>query len=409
MMRILFRCLSFIWFLFFSIQVFAQNRPLKEGKVISSNFFESIPFEFVKNKIYVNVEIEDEIYRFLLDTGAPNMISRELYESLQPKLVETIKTSDANNLSQDLKVVQLDQIKLGGVEFEDYSALVFDFNSSPIFRCFEIDGFIGSNMLRDIILQIDAKNKNIIITDKIKQLGLKRKDSEKIKLVNDQSSPYIWIDLKGNESGREMLLIDTGMGDLYDISKTNYKLFSKRDILNEIGESEGASSVSLFGETPKFQQTRLHLPKMIINNFEIDNVITHTTNDDNSRIGAELLNYGVMTIDFRNKRFYFNAYSDSINVDGDFGITQTLKDNQLVVGYVWDKKLKDKLSYGDVIVELNGKAIDPLNICDYVVKESLLDGEKIVSLKVKNQQGNIIEIELNKRKFNALSNANSTN
>ncbi|MBR9847528.1 MAG: clan AA aspartic protease, partial [Algicola sp.] len=376
-----------------SVTGYTQSKSFKKGKVKASNYFEKIAFEFEKNKIIIPVDIEGTTYRFLLDTGAPNIISKEVYEAIQPKHIVSVSTNDANEISQKLNIVSIESIKLGSIEFTNFSALVFDLNGSDIFKCFNIDGFIGSNMLRHSVIQIDAKQHRLILTDNVNRLVLDKKQSEKIKLVGNQSSPYIWIDLKGEENGREMILIDTGMGSLYDLSEDNYKVFKKKKIYNEIGVSDGASSLSLFGEVPVNSQTRVHLPKLIINNFEINDAITHTTKDDHSKMGAELLNYGIMTIDYRKKRFYFNPHKDSLNLKGDFGFTKTLKDNTIVIGYVWDEDLKTKISYGDQILEVNGEEVNSVYLCDYLTKKSMLKTFEAISLKVKTKNGTILDLE----------------
>lgn len=380
----------------------AQSKSLKKGNIKSSNYFEELHFEFEKNKIVIPVEIQGKTYRFLLDTGAPNIISKEVREAIQPEHKVTISTSDANDIRQNLDIVVIESLKLGTVEFENFSTLVYDLNGSDIFKCFGIDGFIGSNMLRHSIIQINAEQKTLILTDNIKRLKLNKKQSEKLKLLGNQSSPYVWIDLIGEDEGREMVLIDTGMGSLYDLSEDNYNIFKTKKIYNAIGKSEGASSLSLFGEVPIDSQIRVHLPKLVINNFEINNAITHTTKGSHSKIGAELLNHGVMTIDYKNKRFYFNSYNDSLNLDGDFGFTQTLKNNKLVIGYVWDEDLKTKISYGDEILEVNGKKFNTDDFCDFITKKSALKTSNTITLKVKTENDNELNLMLEKKQLSSI-------
>lgn len=383
---------------------YAQSRKFKNGKVNASDYFEELNFEFEKNKIIIPVEIEGKTYRFLVDTGAPNIISKEVFELIKPQNAVTLTASDANDINQKLDIVTVKSIKLGTLEFKNFSALVYDLNGSEIFKCFGIDGFIGSNMLRHSIIQIDAKKKTLIITDRIKRLNLDKKQSKKIKLINNQSSPYVWIKVSGKDEGKELVLIDTGKGGLYDISKNNYNIFKTKDIYNDIGTSDGASSLSLFGEVPINNQTRVHLPKLVINDFEIKDIITHTTKGDKSKVGAQLLNYGIMTIDYKNKRFYFNSDMDSLDSEGDFGFTQTIKNNTLVIGYVWDKNLKDKISYGDEILAINGVEVNKTSICDYIVKASVLKTLDSTTMKVKNKKGEILNLRIERKPLSLIFN-----
>lgn len=378
-----------------SSYVYSQNIDLNIGKVKSKGYYEEIGFEFIKDKIIVPVSIEGKEYRFILDTGAPNIISNEINNLISPSVIKTIPVSDASGKKENLKVVSVKNLILGNIQFNNTGTLVYDLNSNPIFKCFGIDGFIGSNMLRKSIIQIDSKKKILTITDSQKKLSLNKKESIKIKLKGNQSSPYIWINLKGLDNGKENVLIDTGMDGFYDISKRNYQIFKEKEIFNVTGKSKGASSLSLFGDVPMDEHYELLLPSLKLINTEFENVVTHTTNDNNSRIGAELLKYGVMTIDFKHKRFYFEANSRKRNLnDLGFGFTRTLKDEKLIIGFVWDEELKNKLSYGDEILEINHK---PVNICNLITKNIINKNDEKLQMKMKSKKERIFEININKK------------
>ena len=54
---------------------------LKEGEIDQENFKVTFPFEIKKGWIVVPVEIENKKYKFLLDTGTPTLVSKELAKS----------------------------------------------------------------------------------------------------------------------------------------------------------------------------------------------------------------------------------------------------------------------------------------------------------------------------------------
>lgn len=381
--------------------VFSQNVNLNIGSTKQKKYYEKLAIEFIKNKIIIPVEIQGKVYRFILDTGAPNIISKEIQGVLNPKLLESIPITDINEKKERLNVVLVKSLKLGSVIFENTASLVYDFNASPIFKCFNIDGFIGSNMLRNSIIQIDKKKRVLVLTDGEKKLTLNKKKSSKIKFVDDQSSPYLWVDLKGADSGKELLLIDLGADDIYGVSRKNYSILEKKQIFNVLGESVGASSLGLFGDVSKNSQYKLLLPTLKINNTELKNIITETTNDNNSKIGSKLLDFGVMTINYKNKRFYFKPYSNNINtLHSDYGFSRTLKNNKVIVGFVWDEKLKSKMAYGDEIIEINGVKINQSKICDLITGNLELENKKTITLKIKSIDGTITELKAEKTTLN---------
>lgn len=383
--------------LFITQDTFSQKVNLNIGSIDSKNYFEEIDFEFIKQKIIIPVEIQGKTYKFLLDTGAPNIISKEIYDHTNPKIINKIPIRDVSGKKEYLEVVLLDDLKLGNTTFKNTASLVHDIKANPIFKCFGIDGFIGSNMLRKSILQINLEQHQIIITNSKKNLTLNKKNASKISLRDPQSSPYVEIKLLGKATGNEKVLLDTGMDGLYDIALGNYEVFKLHQIFSEIGISKGASSMGLFGDAPANHHYRLHLEKMSINNFEIDHLVTNTSNDNNSKIGAELLQYGLYTIDYKNKRFYFDAKEKIIDASKPlFGFSKTIKEEKLVIGFVWDNALKSKLNYGDEIIAVNGINIETVEFCDLIVKEWDSYQDKNVLLKVKSKEGIISEFTITK-------------
>jgi len=191
------------------------------------------------------------------------------------------------------------------------------------------------------------------------------------------------------------LLIDTGADDLYDLTQQNYKVLKQKDIFELKGEAEGASSISLFGDAPVNTQYQVLLPRLVINGFEITNVVAETTNDNNSRIGASVLQYGKMTIDYKGKRFYFHPHEVPFPVKQyEFGFSSTYLNDRLSVGFVWDEQLRDKMAYGDQIMAINGIAIDDNNLCDLVADKIDTRKNEVLTLKIRNSEGETEELIL---------------
>jgi predicted aspartyl protease len=349
----------------FVVQLNAQSINLSKLGQVPRNYYEEIPFEFISEKILIPVTIEGETYRFILDTGAPNVISNRLFEKLGGKAIRKLNVSDANNSSSQMNVALLPEVKLGNAVFRDIPALVNLDDSNIVFGCFQIDGLLGSNMLSTSAVQFDLPNKRVILTDQRKKLNLDASTKEKLELVGKQKSPYVWIELEGEKTGRERLLVDTGAADLYDLSKAHYKLLAKQSIFKKAGTSSGASSLGLFGAGTKSVHYRLFLPTLRLAGHPFRNVVLETSDDDNSRIGATILEHGILTLDYKKKRFYFQPFRDeSLMNDSVRGISLTSDGEQLLIGHVWDEQLKDRIAYGDVVLKING---EPYDVCEIIL------------------------------------------
>jgi predicted aspartyl protease len=385
----------YVLFIAFSSFSFAQNIDLNKGNTKEESYYTEIQFEYVNGKIIIPILINEKTYRFLLDTGAPNLITKKLAETLKQKSLQEIKVSDANDNKSSMNFVELPNITIGNVVFENSVALSSNDDGNLVFDCFNLDGFIGSNLLRNSILQIDTRNKTLIITNDEKKLKLNKKNSIELSLIGNQSSPYIWIKLKGKNSGKEQVLLDTGMKGFYDISNRNYSLLKNENIFKIISTGIGSKEIGLFGNSKDSEQLKIFLPEMKISNSSFLNISTITTNDKNSRIGIELFENGIATLDFKNKKFYFDQYG--INTDlneKQLGFSATILNQKLSIGIVWDEKLKDKIFSGDEIIEINGKNYENYLLCDLINKKSIFKEIEIVNIKIRNKTGEIRDINL---------------
>jgi len=374
------------------LQTFAysQRGPLSKGNATTNNYYTNISYEFVNGKIIIPVSIEENLYQFLFDTGAPNLISSELLQRLQTKTVDSIIVTDANSKRKKMAVVAIPNLKIGDVSFENVSSLVYAYEENIIFDCFEIDGIIGSNMLKESIVQILPKENSLQITNNKKRLLHIPVNAAKLSLLGDQRSPYVWIKLIGEKSGKEQVLIDTGMNGLYDLSVKHHNLLKTKNIYNNVSAAIGSKSISLFGNADQNEQFRILMPSLEINNTTFKNILVETTSDNNSRIGSDIFKYGNVTIDFKHKRFYFDSFENTNDLSEKIaGFSPTLVDDKLVVGIIWDTDLKESLQLGDEIISINNIDFSNTNICDLVIEESIFKKSDSLNIVFKDSTGQL--------------------
>lgn len=348
-----------------------------------------LPYENVNDKIILKVTVKGQAYRFLLDTGAPTSISHKVFEAAKPDIITSISISDANGAKDSIAVVSLDDLALNEIVFNNTPTLLI--KSNPAFECFEIDGIIGSNLLRNSILQIDESKKQVIITNDKKRLGLKSQKPLDMFLDN-QSSPIIWIELKNKKKAKEQLLFDSGMGGFYDLSMRNLNIFQEKNIFEVKGKGIGSNAMGLHGIAKDAIIYRLLLPEMKINETTFKNISIETTLGNNSRIGAELIHYGIVTVDYKNKKFYFTPYAGTeIDIsEKKFPVSFVPNNNKMLVSTVWDSSLYEKISSGDQVISIDGVNYENVSICDLILK-SILEGKDNINLKTKNKAGEVIE------------------
>ena len=277
--------LFLILFLFLFVITHSQKISLDQGIVEPHKYYEEISIEMVYEKMVVPVTINNKTYRFLVDTGAPNIISNELFEELRIKPIRTLGVSDANESTGNLLLTVIEKIQLGSIHYKNTVALVSDLKNHPALGCYNIDGFIGSNLLKNSVVKFDLSNKKMILTDDSKKLNLNSKPI-KLKLIGAQKSPYVEVSFIRSKSKKatELLLIDTGMDGFYDISKRAFKIFNEEgDMVTVLSESIGSSGMGLFGGGEESLKKLIQLKGITLHQTTFENIITSTTKDNNSR------------------------------------------------------------------------------------------------------------------------------
>jgi len=392
MKAILIVTLCFVTAIALSQEAFTFN----QGGTTQTDYFSIIPYQNIRSKVIVESVVAGETFRFIVDTGAPTTISQKLRDKLNAPVLTRLPIVDQSGKEDSMQVVSLPSMTLGVITFNNIPALVAE--QTFMLDCFGVDGFIGSNLLRNSIVQFNDQKKIITLTDSEVKLSLDHTVATEMFINKVQSSPYITIRVEGKKKGSEQLLFDSGMEGMYDLCLRNFKLFKNKKIFEVLGKATGSNSIGFHGTADDAQQYKLQLPVMKINGASIYNVPVQTTAGSNSRIGSQVLEAGLVTLDYRNAKFYFEAFSDQpLNLyQKGFPIEPVYRNGQLQIGIVWKKELLNKLSPGDQILAVNDTSYERFDVCTLLTKEPAYKTEQQITLTVKNQAGVIQKVVLEK-------------
>ncbi|WP_316747344.1 retropepsin-like aspartic protease [Pedobacter gandavensis] len=184
-----------------SFTVFSQGINYNTGETSTKNYYQEIPYESINGKMIVEVKVAGKNCRFLFDTGAPTSISKELALTSGSKNLQMGLISDANGLKDSVLVVLTKSIQIGDLDFNNITAIAL---IPEFMKCWNLSGIIGSNLLRNSIVRIDAAKKIITLTDQADRLNLSKKHSTPLALNNNQSDPGIIVDLGRRVSGTRL-------------------------------------------------------------------------------------------------------------------------------------------------------------------------------------------------------------
>ena len=381
--------------------MFAQILTANQGRIKQKHYLQEIPYQKIKGSIIVPVTINGKIYNFIFDTGATLAISDKIFKELHLKVIKQINAFDENGERETMKLILLPEIDIHGITFRNTPGVVFLENaeSSRLAECFGIDGVIGSNMLRNSVVQFDEQNRRIILTDNIKKLSLQTHAYQKMKLSPWQSAPHINVTLqKGGQKVNHNVLFDTGNSGFFRLSLNE----SNSCVVDTIVETEGWYGFGSHGAYKKQNNLLLRIPKILVHEFIFTDVITTKTQGNDSGIGNIFLQYGKTTLDYKKKRFYFEPHENIRIVEHSEipdAVGFTFQNNKMVVGIIWDKELESQTNVGDEVLSINGIDIQGMNLCETWMLEIPPSDKYIYELR-DIHTGEIKKIEIKQLQIN---------
>ena len=359
-----------------------------------------IPFEMVKNAIVISVQIEGETFRFVLDTGGGLMISKPLQRKFGFQSVEGLRVSDVSKNERIFDRVLIPKIRIGNAEFENAKAIVAFGGESYPDSCFNTDGMIGRDFFTGKILHMDYKRSVVRLADDETLFELKEEYKAPLR-ISDRGLPDVQVVIDGK---KEFVEFDSGSGDFFSFkSKKAKRLRKKKD-----KEKLRFKGVFSFGVSKKSYDP-IYRYKVKLNRFVLGKTMFKDFYSDFSkatapRIGASILYYGAVTVDYKNLGFYFQPYKTikPIPAFETFGFDVAYINEQYVIKWVLEgsKAEKKGLRYGMPVLKINGKALPHKGtICDaYINGYSFTEADE-VSIEYLDTNNELQVISLEKMKF----------
>ena len=294
--------------------------------VSQHHFVDTIPLELDDDQLYVPIRIGEKTYRFNLDTGSSQGM---LYYGTRVPVVKElghVVSYDANGVADTTLVVQLPEMQLGRLTIAGYVAAV---KSRKVYRN-NFDGIIGFDLFnKGIAGKIDPKRKCLILTDIKGYFDNEPGHTLKYKLV--RFVPYVLVSPFMRHT--DLALFDTGARQLYQMNREHFfdhRYKSKQVNAQVEGEARGNFAIGTNSTEKQDIVYFLNLDRLKWDDFSFARVRAITTQGD-SRIGAQLFNYGSVVVNPWKKQLTFSPYNgaDSVSVSNrQFGVAFIDKDDQ---------------------------------------------------------------------------------
>lgn len=372
----------------------AQTVSMNQGGTAASHYYEEIPYETAGSKIFVYVTIGGGRHKFLFDTGAPMHVSPSLAATAGATELNRMSMQDATGIRDSITTVRLKDIQLGQIDFHDVPAIEF---TPDFYSCYGVDGVLGSNILRNSIIEILPSRHVIILTDDVDRLSLKKRNGTP--LYSDegpQSYPHIKVIFKGVKNVAVDLGFDTGGDDFITMPEDYLRQLSAYQVCVISDRGFGNRSHGEFGLGKPDSTYRVLVPSMLVADATFENATAETVKEGMPRLGARLLLYGSVTLDYIHHKFYFSPTQDKVDIRYSlWPLNPVIQNDHLFVGVVWSK-MKDLLKPGEQIVGFGDVPTAQTPLCTWLMHSPLEDLTGTVVLKVKGVDGSIRDVSMTK-------------
>ena len=385
MMKMRFKIVKLIIALFLTnLCVFGQNAKeqlliANSAKLISTNFYDEIPFTDKLGYFIIQVKIGANSYEYIFDTGGYNTVTTEIIQNAKLSTLMEVEVGSSNKIKSKIKLSKIPSLQIGKAQFKDVGVFNFDFSASPVINCYTTGGLIGKSVIGEAVWQIDYEKSVIRVSDNLAKMP-NLEHSEKIKIELDKTlNPFLKLMINGKQ---EKFMLDFGYGGLISLTEKTALTLKSKNILTIKGEG----SISANGVLQEKTYITL-LENINIGKTEFKNQVAYYAKSNNyNLLGSELTKYFIVTLNFKEKELILTPYNNiSYNFET-FGFNTNIDKSKMYVSKLFSGLDAEKvgLMINDEIVNVNGKQLSDFSLCDrYFYFNNILKFEKRILIQIK--------------------------
>jgi len=327
------------------------------GSVGQSAFKVEVPFEMRYGLIILKVMIHGKEHKFILDTGAPNVISKELAKELGVKVAGKGKAVDSRGNSDHLAFTAIDSIGIGGLQFLNTGAAIGDMMKSAEISCFNVDGLIGANLMRKAIWQFDYQKHIITITSNREWLETPA-NAQVIKFhTTATGTPLINFEMNGQEEHN--MIIDLGSNSDFHSSAKEFEILKKHGLTTNT-YTYGLGTSGIFGRGEEDTTWYAVISSLGSDSLKLSNQVVDFSKNGAKTIGTKFLKNYRLIFDWSSNELIMIPVSSYDNIkEKMFKFTFTLKDHMVFIGSRNSVKgaRVEGPQVGDQVLEVNGQDV----------------------------------------------------
>ena len=268
--------------LIFGILLFLIVVPLSAQQVKSV-----IPYRMVGGKMIVDMTINGQVRSFIFDTGGQMALTGELCEELNIPVVDSVKVTDVNGKEVGLPRVVVSSLMTPDERINFSGAPARKLSTPSPFECFHADGVSGSDLFKDLIVEIDGKAKTITVTSAEKSSTVSLR-----KMLPFSGKGFMpIITLQAGAGNSLVVLFDTGCPSFLSLKNTDYENLRSSGAFQVMSQGIGGGSIGVGGMTESKISYRVDLPLLSVGPTKFKQVTAETATPPYTLLGVKLLEY----------------------------------------------------------------------------------------------------------------------
>lgn len=365
-----------------SCSLLKTAKLMKQGAVKQTTFKTEIPFEMRLGLIILKVNVNGIPCDFVLDTGAPNVISKELAQKLNLLPATSRKAGDSQGNKSSLGFASINTINIGGIDFTETGAAIADLKQSNEVACLKIEGFIGSNLMRKAIWQFDYERRIISITNN--RDSLKTPSSYPSVKFKPALTGTPIIDLHLNGITEKDVFVDLGSNGDFGLSMDMFNTLKKDKSLRTT-YSYGNESSGLYGNGSADTTKYALVNSLNIGGVNLQNVPVMFSNKKVKTVGTNFFKNYRLIIDWAKGELIMlpvKPYNEL--AEKHFKVKKIYRDHKLFIGLVFEGE-ESGLKLGDQVLEADGvnyrECLPETCWCDVMTKTNLAEKSSLLILR----------------------------
>jgi hypothetical protein len=174
----------------------------------------SVPFRLANNHLFVQAEINGQgKFNLFFDTGGLNAITPEAAQTLGLSTEGAFEGRGVGEKSEDISIVRIASVKLGGVLLRDQLFYVFPISELSKVEGLPVSGIIGYELLKRLVAEVDYDGGYIHLTTPAEFVP--PKDAIAIPFTFESETPQIEGKIDGMPG---LFTIDTGSRSTLDLN-----------------------------------------------------------------------------------------------------------------------------------------------------------------------------------------------